>query len=440
MKKYFFLFALIIIQGCSSGGGDSTVAGVPNTLPIANAGHDLNALINAVVVLDGGASIDADGDSLTYSWSLESVPAGSAATFSNLTSSTPNFITDASGTYTISLIVNDGHEDSAPVMVNINVISSVSHIRDTGQEKCYDNTAEIPCPNIGEDFYGQDAHYSTNPLRFVDNGSTVLDSITGLMWQKADDGLQYNWYRAMGITDTTYNPGTINVCGSLIHGGFTDWRLPSVRELVSLLNYVYDDTVSTAGIADIAYFESTGTVYWSSTLSQEGSPDYYPYAISEHTIGYTSRADIKYVRCVRGASWGQNTYTDNGDGTVTDSMSGLVWQKNEDGAVKNWNEALAYCENLSLANSIDWRLPDVKELHSLVTINASNEIASYPSASVDVNYFPTINTTINNYWSSTTFDIYAWPDKYYAWNVSLGYGAFVQSDIKSSYKLALCVK
>ena len=167
VKKYLILFALIFIQGCSSGGGDSTVFENPNTLPVADAGRDQIALNNALVVLDGSGSRDDDGDTLTYNWTEVSKPAFSIATLSGETSATPIFTTDTPGTYTVSLIVSDGVDSSIADTVSINALSSVSNIHDTDQERCFDNTSEITCPNMGEDFYGQDAHYSTNPLRFT---------------------------------------------------------------------------------------------------------------------------------------------------------------------------------------------------------------------------------------------------------------------------------
>ena len=76
-----------------------------------------------------------------------------------------------------------------------------------------------------------------------------------------------------------------------------------------------------------------------------------------------------FYRCVRGASL-ENDFQDNGDETVTDQASGLMWQKangeNQDGYQFDWRNALNYCEELSLAGHDDWRLPDVKELHSIV--------------------------------------------------------------------------
>lgn len=75
-----------------------------------------------------------------------------------------------------------------------------------------------------------------------------------------------------------------------------------------------------------------------------------------------------FYRCVRGEEL-SNTFTSNGDGTVTDA-AGLTWQATN-GSVEgslhvNWQTALDYCEDLDFADRTDWRLPDVKELQSIV--------------------------------------------------------------------------
>ena len=83
-----------------------------NNPPVANAGLDQNVTVNDTVTLDGSGSTDADGDALTYLWSL-SVPGGSGATLSDPTAVSPTFVADVAGDYVAQLIVNDGTEDSA---------------------------------------------------------------------------------------------------------------------------------------------------------------------------------------------------------------------------------------------------------------------------------------------------------------------------------------
>ncbi|MBU0483767.1 MAG: PKD domain-containing protein [Proteobacteria bacterium] len=94
-----------------------TVTGV-NVAPVANAGDDQIVGLGLSVVLDGTASSDANGDTLTFSWTM-SLPAGSTAFLINETTATPSFVPDGEGDYTIELIVNDGTLDSAPDTVII---------------------------------------------------------------------------------------------------------------------------------------------------------------------------------------------------------------------------------------------------------------------------------------------------------------------------------
>jgi hypothetical protein len=94
---------------------------------------------------------------------------------------------------------------------------------DTGQEKCYDNSQEIACPQPGEAFYGQDAQYQGNQPDYSDNGDgTVTDLNTGLMWQKTPgDKVTYD--------DAVAGAEDFNLAG------YDDWRLPTIKELYSLI-------------------------------------------------------------------------------------------------------------------------------------------------------------------------------------------------------------
>jgi len=105
--------------------GAFTVTGtVANVPPTANAGPDQTPAVGSIVTLNGTASSDPEGHSLTYAWSFASRPSGSAATLSDPTAPMPTFQIDRAGTYDLQLVVNDGVVSSAPDQVRISTVNS----------------------------------------------------------------------------------------------------------------------------------------------------------------------------------------------------------------------------------------------------------------------------------------------------------------------------
>ena len=94
-----------------------------NTPPTANAGTDMTVMTNTVVKLNSSASRDANGDTLTYKWSLVQTATGSTATLNNTVTASPEFTPDKAGVYVAQLTVNDGNVDSNPDNVIITVTS-----------------------------------------------------------------------------------------------------------------------------------------------------------------------------------------------------------------------------------------------------------------------------------------------------------------------------
>ena len=225
---------------------------------------------------------------------------------------------------------------------------------DTGQTEHYTAT------------YGEDADYLINPPSFTDNGNgTITDNITGLMWQKTDGG------------EMTYENAAV-YCENLVLGGCSDWRMPTSHELFGILNHQQLNPA-----LDTLYFTRTSAEYWWSCDKQIDNPMNIWVTNAGGGIGAHPKTETisaggtKHfnVRAVRNQTTNPFVrFKDNGNETITDMISGLMWQKNTNTAGMTWEQALSYCENLSLAGYSDWRMPNIKELQSL-----NNELLKSPS-------------------------------------------------------------
>lgn len=311
-------------------------------------------------------------------------------------------------------------------------INSVYKIVQTGQVNCYtaDGTL-INTPVAGEDFYGQDAQFITNQFSLTDNGDgTVSDLNTGLMWQQVPTTSRFTWQEA------------VDYCNSLELGGYSDWRMPSAKELYSISNFA-----TGWPYLNTTYFKlASGQVtkdeqYWSSNyyvgVTVEGGSNaaFGVNHVTGHIKAYAADAGGpmggKTVRAVRGDIYGTNSFTDNSDGTITDNASGLMWMRDDSQLAMDWEAALTYAQTKNSENYLghnDWRLPNVKELQSIVNYSRS------PSATNSANLGPAIDplfncTPITNeagvsdygyYWTSTSALFTSGQPYYYAWYVAFG--------------------
>ncbi len=267
----------------------------------------------------------------------------------------------------------------------------------TGQSSCYDDAGEeITCPLEGESFYGQDANFAEGePMSYTDNGDgTITDGHTGLTWQQVPSDASFTWQEAVDYVD------------GLELGGHDDWRLPSAKELWSIADFS-----SSWPYLDTDYFSlASGEVtkdeqYWTSTTyvgtTVEGGDDavFGVNAVTGHIKAYAAEASGpiggNYVRAVRGTAYGENAFADNGDGTVTDEATGLMWAQSDDGVELDWEDALAYADDSDLGGHSDWRLPNVKELQSIDAVFTSTQMTNGAGDS-DYGY----------YWSSTSAPIH----------------------------------
>jgi Protein of unknown function (DUF1566) len=314
-------------------------------------------------------------------------------------------------------------------------------VPDTGQRRCYDYRRQIPCPLPGEPYYGQDAQYKTNSrsyTKLADNGTElpdnatewvmVKDNVTGLIWEvkhnydnnpnyddpnDADNKYYFNPYNSINVLDSF-----ISVFNLENFGGYSDWRMPTIKELSTLVNILYADSEPAI---NTNYFPSTNEgkyegKYWSST--DVVTHNFAKWVISFNfgsTFLLDSMVNRVHVRAVRGESLADNNFVDNGDGTVTDTSTGLMWQQATGLGTYKWQEALAYCENLLLAGYSDWRLPDKNELQIIVDYTRYD-----PCINIDV--FP--QTASSRYWSSTANENstdFAWIVDFYDGNTGGGF-------------------
>jgi len=319
---------------------------------------------------------------------------------------------------------------------------------DTGQILYYNNSTTITAPSSGQSFYGQDANYTGNTPSYTDNGdSTITDNVTGLMWTKSYD---LNGDGVKNTDDKMYADDAKNAASSCNTGGYTDWRLPTIKELYSLILFsgaeISPTATSTAGVIpfintmyfDIGYGDlsagdrlidaqvATSTIYGSTTMG--GARTMFGVNFVDGRIkGYPADAPIKkyYVLYVRdNTEYGINQFEDNGDGTITDNATGLMWMKDDNGTGVNWENALSYTEDFEYAGYTDWRLPNAKELQSIVDYTRSPAITN--SAAIDTMFNCTQITNEAGaadypcYWTSTTFSSQTTSDGKAAVYISFG--------------------
>lgn len=278
------------------------------------------------------------------------------------------------------------------MLIQTGMAQSSYTITDTGQTQYYSNNIAIDMPQQGQDFYGQDACFQEHSPHYKDNGDgTVSDLVTGLMWEK-DMGEKITFEQAK------------KKAAELRTGGYDDWRIPTVKELYSLMEFTGQSMGehSVTPYIDTEYFnQPTGdrskgereidAQTWTCTVCKGGTMDgqatlfgvnFIDGRIKGYPLMKRGKENRMYFRMVRGNSgYGKNRLVDNGDGTVSDLASGLMWQKADNGKLYDWHDALTYADTLTLAGYSDWRLPDAKQLQSIVDYSHSPSYDGSPAIS-----------------------------------------------------------
>lgn len=287
------------------------------------------------------------------------------------------------------------------------------------------------------------------------------DNLTGLMWLESPTSATYKW-QDTSVTPNTYPAlAAVAEMNASSYCGYTDWRLPNVNELTSMVN----QGAGSGSQSVAAWLNSQGfsnvlaNYYWSSTTRTTNTGMWYV-DLSSGSVNYSiSKTYTYYVWPVRGTTTlpaqipqtGQTTIYAAGDngtnqtgsvGTtargrfvvgsgaestcITDQQTGLMWLKDPSTASSTaiaWNGALSI---ISSANSgsgycgyTDWRLPNRNELRSLVNYGQGSVATWLNSQGFG-------NVRLNPYWSSTAFGLNA------AWIVNFNAGTSSYSAIATT--------
>ena len=370
--------AIVLLLACKSPACAVTGESMAKEITAFSLGSAAGLISGTAISVTVNAGTDLTELVATFTTTAASVKVGSTVQVSGTT------VNDFTDPVTYTACAEDGSSQAYTVTVSL---SPALVLPDTGQTASYTDTA------------GEDGDRSVNPPSYTDNGDgTVTDDNTGLMWEQYDGG------------EMTYEDA-VSRCAVLALGGYRDWRLPTAHELYSI-NYLdalgpaletagFPDDFETvslaAGFADIATpSEQTAAsqyvreLYWWSSDSRADTSERAWVTNAGGGIGAHQKSETKsagvaskdgkirfiHVRAVRNATaspcLASVRFADNGDGTVTDRWTGLVWQQTVSSSTYTWEGALAFANALNAsggyAGHSDWRLPNVRELFSLVDV------------------------------------------------------------------------
>lgn len=364
-----------------------------------------------------------------------------------------------------SLVLKNGGVKFPDGTIQHTARANFAPVERTGQTSCYDaDGVTRDCAGTGEDGEHQAGVPWPSP-RLIDNGDgTITDRLTGLMWLQdfdcalgvaGDAGIDHAlaWVESLDAGSQS--------CAAYTAGTYTDWRLPNLKEILSLVDYTAVNPALPGGhpFVNVAHTgEYPGPMLTSSSTAVDGQTAKYAWGVSidkgvSHVLERVR--PLEQVIAVRGAATGPAPpevtglgysqcyaldsnprpcagtgedgelqfgvpaptprFIDHQDGTVTDEMTGLTWLKDADcpgnltwqGAldwVASFNTTSIACAGYTPLTHTDWRLPNIKELLSLIDYGIENLDSPAPATRPLLpDGHPFVNVARGYvYWSSTS--------------------------------------
>lgn len=250
--------------------------------------------------------------------------------------------------------------------------------------------------------------YSESP--FERQNDVIYDNNTGLYWEyKTDDKDAVNSGEKRFTFDEAANVH-IKELNDNSFGGYSDWRVPNKDELRSIFDYGKDESVIPGVFGSCPVGD-----YWTKNIYK--LQPYFSWVLfSGFGSGIAKRVDAKnFVIAVRGGNdrrFGEpdnSRFTDNGDGTITDAATGLMWQK-ETNKRMGPKDAEAFISTMDLAGYTDWRLPNIKELNTILNLDEAKNNWFFDAFPVPE------NEAMLHYSACDLFE------RHYAWVTNFTYG------------------
>jgi len=243
----------------------------------------------------------------------------------------------------------------------------------------------------------------------------VRDNSTGLIWQDNNDA------KDLQLTQTYAK----SHCLGLTLGGIDSWRLPSRLELLYLVDYSREGIVLGDTLIDPAFINGFNDKYWTEEVVANGS---LVVGFRDGQLTVRDFNETLNVRCVTGTGaglhWTQTAYSpylisQDQHNVVLDTKNYIMWQDTVDVVTQKftWENAINYCENLTIDGYADWRLPNVNESHSVLAELAESPQHTFSFMHEDVNGFGnpprwwTSSTHPYDYRLDEAWDFYALPGR-----------------------------